>query len=378
MMLTPTLLNGGNAIRGEVLGLNLTLADIRALEQRNFSVIRSQALTMLGLNYTRLRVPPGMTEARAVSLLNREVAPGRFDLNHIYRLTKQKTTGQTQQQSPENCKGERCTAFVMVSWPADQTDRCRITSRVGMVDGAVNAWQAGISSRRLQSRSFHGGSSSDASHGSAVAALLAGRDHSSTGLLPHARLLAADVFVTLKNGQRVASATFIAEGLDWLLSQRAEVINMSLAGPKNDLLRSAIEKALERGVPVVASAGNQGPRAMPAYPAAYPGVIAVTALDGRRRLYSQANRGRYITLAAPGVAVYAPTPGAGTFHTGTSFAAPFVTASVAVLKQQGVKTLPELGSALKLSATDLGARGHDPLFGWGLLKAPPKCSVSGS
>ena len=368
-LMKPTLQNSGNAVRGEVLGLNLTRTQIRELLNRNFNIIRSQALPSVGVNYTRLKVPAGMSETRAVRLLNREVAPGQFDLNHVYRLT--------QGQTPSPCTGKHCAAYSMVNWPAEQTERCRITTRIGMVDGAVNPHQAGISSRRLQSKSFHGSdASADTSHGSAVAALLAGRDHPTKGLLPHARLYAADVFVTLKNGQKVASATFIAEGLDWLLSHRVEVINMSLAGPKNDLLRSAIEKALARGVPVVASAGNDGPRATPAYPAAYPDVIAVTALDVRRRLYSRANRGGHITLSAPGVEVYAPTQGTGSFHTGTSFAAPFVTASVAVLKQQGAKTLPELSAALKLRAADLGARGHDPLYGWGLLKAPPKCSAS--
>ncbi len=121
---------------------------------------------------------------------------------------------------------------------------------------------------------------------------------------------------------------------------------------------------------IVASAGNDGPRAAPAFPAAYPESIAVTAVDTRRRLYTRASRGAHITLAAPGVGVFAPTEGQGGYHTGTSFAAPFVTASVAMLRASGTTDIPR---ALQRSAIDLGPKGRDPLYGWGLLKAPEQC-----
>jgi len=192
-------------------------------------------------------------------------------------------------------------------------------------------------------------------------------------LLPYSRLFAADVFALLEDGRQVTSAAYIANGIDWLVNFRVEVINISLAGPANRLLQNAIERAVARNVSVVASVGNDGPRARPAYPAAYPQVIAVTAVDTRRRLYPQAVRGQHVTLAAPGVSVYAPTEGEGGYHTGTSFAAPFVTASVAVLRSQGTTEAGRITASLQASATDLGARGRDPLFGWGLLSAPPKC-----
>ncbi len=84
---------------------------------------------------------------------------------------------------------------------------------------------------------------------------------------------------------------------------------------------------------IVAAAGNGGPKAAPAYPAAYNDVIAVTAIDRAKRAYRRAGRGEHIDLAAPGVDVWtaASVPGARA-KTGTSFATPFVTAAVALLK----------------------------------------------
>jgi subtilisin family serine protease len=231
-----------------------------------------------------------------------------------------------------------------------------------------------VGAARLIRKRFHGGTeASDSEHGNAVAALLAGSSQTTNGLLPHSVLVAADVFSPQKDGRMITSAAAIAEGVDWALSHNVTVINMSLAGPDNRLLQKVMATARRKGVTVVASAGNNGPRAAPAFPAAYPEVIAVTAVDTRRRLYADANRGPHIALAAPGVNVFTPTAGAGSYRTGTSFAAPFVTASVAVLQAKGMKKPDEIGEELRRSAVDLGTKGRDPLYGWGLLKAPSKC-----
>jgi subtilisin family serine protease len=71
--------------------------------------------------------------------------------------------------------------------------------------------------------------------------------------------------------------------------------------------------------------------------------------------------------------VFVPTAGEGSYRTGTSFAAPFVTASVAVLLSRQQLTPDEVKTSLQDSVVDLGVRGYDPLYGWGLLRAPAKC-----
>ena len=104
---------------------------------------------------------------------------------------------------------------------------------------------------------------------------------------------------------RPGRALEVAEALDWMAGLRPTVVNTSFAGPDNPVLAAAIAAVLARGVPVVAAAGNGGPEAPPAYPAAYPGVIAATAVDRQMRPYGKANRGDYVAFAAPGVDVAA-------------------------------------------------------------------------
>ena len=73
---------------------------------------------------------------------------------------------------------------------------------------------------------------------------------------------------------------------------------------------------------LIAAAGNAGPNSPPLYPAADPNVIAVTATDTEDRLFSGANRGNHIAVAAPGVEILVPgTGGNYQFTTGTSVAA---------------------------------------------------------
>lgn len=168
------------------------------------------------------------------------------------------------------------------------------------------------------------------------------------------------------------NAELLVRALDWLLEERVELINMSLAGPANRLLQHAVETAVESGVLIVSAAGNGNP----AFPAAYPGVVAVTAVDSRGRVYRQANRGDYVDFAAPGVDVFLAAPyNRGKYYSGTSFATPFVTAALAVL----ISRHPEAGSdallrQLSNTARDLGDPGRDPTFGWGLVQVPADCT----
>ena len=161
-------------------------------------------------------------------------------------------------------------------------------------------------------------------HGTTIATLLVGRpDGHSSGLLPGASLLAAQVFSRASRGDLVADAIVFASALDWLMQRNVQVVNLSLAGHDNLLMRLAVARAAAGGVVMVAAAGNEGPHADPAYPAAYPAVIAAAAVDARREPDPAGNRGDYIAFAAPGVQIWVPTAdggsgrGAGTIPTST-------------------------------------------------------------
>jgi subtilisin family serine protease len=142
------------------------------------------------------------------------------------------------------------------------------------------------------------------------------------------------------------------------------------------------------GVVFVAAAGNGGPAGVPAYPAAYPEVIAVTAVGRNRLGYVEANHGAYIDVAAPGVRVWTALPGERQgFLSGTSFAAPFVTAIAAATYNSTPMKAAARGqehpfnpkgevigrmAVEKLGAGGLGTR--DGVFGLGLARAPETCA----
>jgi subtilisin family serine protease len=205
--------------------------------------------------------------------------------------------------------------------------------------------------------------------------LLAGSPVTSTpGLIPDAEFFAANVFYSDERGDMAADTVSLLRALDWMKKFDVKLINMSFSGPRDGLVGDAIARMSEMGVIFVAAAGNEGPTAPPSYPAAYPQVVAVTAVTKELRNYRYANRGDHIDLSAPGVEIWTAAPGSRAgYHTGTSFAAPYVTAMLAVqppeMLREGKADLLE-----NLAVMDLGPEGRDPIYGRGLLLAPSECT----
>jgi subtilisin family serine protease len=221
---------------------------------------------------------------------------------------------------------------------------------------------------------------SPSEHGTAVATLIAGADAAAgfEGAARGATVFAGEVMRAAPNGAHAAARSLLP-ALDWLLAERVQVANLSFGGPANRLLADALDTALGRAVVVVAAAGNGGPGAPPAYPAAHRGVIAVTANDARGEVYVRANRGAYVTLSAPGVDVWIPDADGGRYVTGTSFAAAWVTGAAARLLAEAPALGPaQVAARLCSSARDLGAPGRDPVFGCGLLQVQPALLYAGS
>jgi len=117
----------------------------------------------------------------------------------------------------------------------------------------------------------------------------------------------------------------IVAALDYAVAQGARVINMSFgAGIPFQVLTEAIARAAEKGVLLVAAAGNNGSD-LPSYPAAYPVVVSVAATDAWGKKASWSNYGSTVDFSAPGENVTTTAFGGGTTTvSGTSFAAPFV------------------------------------------------------
>ncbi|WP_192361313.1 S8 family serine peptidase, partial [Mesorhizobium mediterraneum] len=199
-------------------------------------------------------------------------------------------------------------------------------------------------------------------HGTSIDGLIAGVG-ALKGMAPGARIYHARAFEGGKSSMDV-----ILAALDWAAEQDVRIINMSFVGPKNDLLGVACRNARALGIVLVAAAGNNGPKAPYGYPAAFDGVIAVTATDAKDGLMPQANRGAYVFLSAPGVEMVAPSGAGSDVVTGTSFAAAIVTGAVAnLLHAAPDRSADWVEKALAATARDLGPKGRDNDFGYGLL-----------
>ncbi|MDB5966516.1 MAG: peptidase and in, kexin, sedolisin [Polaromonas sp.] len=259
-----------------------------------------------------------------------------------------------------------------VDWPAQAPAQPGTALvRIGIVDGPI-APIAALGGVALSPRSFlaAGDVPASAAHATAIAALISGTDRASgfAGLAGPALLYSAEIMRSAGREDSTSSATLV-RALDWLLGEGVQVINLSLGGPGDAVTARAFAQLAKWPVVVVAAAGNGGPAAPPAFPAAYPGVIAVTATDAADRAYAWANRGAYIAMAAPGVDVWVPDGLSGHYVTGTSFSAAVATSAVALLVRR-FPGLDAIGARQRMCSTakDLGVPGHDPVFGCGLLQ----------
>lgn len=267
----------------------------------------------------------------------------------------------------------------LARWP-QAGPGCGKHIRIGMIDTPVDRRHDALKGRLIVRKSFHDPERKPASalHGTAIAAMFVGRPTEAGfgGLLPEARLYAANIFERDEFGETRADSIAFARALDWLAGKRPHVINISLAGIDSKAVRKAIAIARKKKLIIVAAAGSWGRDADPAYPAAMRDVIAITAVEGGLAPYRKANRGRYIDFAAPGVNVWTAIPGGGRFQTGSSFAAPFGSAAVALAVASGVRKSPRtLREHLKPFAVDVGNPGKDNTYGWGVLKLDQPCGT---
>lgn len=247
---------------------------------------------------------------------------------------------------------------------------------IAVIDTGIDVSHPDLSGRLRQPVDTTGNGYAAENHGTAVAGIIAAEADNaigSYGVAPAAELLPIKACQPKEAGGLAARCTTstLVKALDVAMSENAAIINMSLAGPPDDLVTRYVNLALDQGRLVVAGAGNGGIHAKPGYPAAIPGVLAVTAVDAIDRLYPQANRGDYIDLAAPGVDIVATVPN-GQYPplSGTSMAAAHVTGIAALIRELGpLMTAREIAMVIKASSRDLGDAGPDAAFGAGLVDA---------
>lgn len=209
-------------------------------------------------------------------------------------------------------------------------------------------------------------------HGTHVAGIIAAEANNGIGgygINPNAKILPIDVF----NRGWGSSDYIVAEGILYAVNQGAQVINMSLGSYyPSKILEDAVNIALDAGITIVASAGNEG-SSTSRYPAAFEGVISVGALNDQTKLASFSNYGPSVDIVAPGEAVYAPFFDVDKHSTfmelsGTSMSAPIVAGVASLLLSKHPNLTPlQVKYILQQTAKDIGTPGYNMEFGFGLV-----------
>ncbi|WP_163151932.1 S8 family serine peptidase [Anoxybacillus sp. MB8] len=162
----------------------------------------------------------------------------------------------------------------------------------------------------------------------------------------------------------------IAKGVKYALEHGASIINLSLAGQgETEVLKAVIEEAVKRGVHVVAAAGNSHMPTTNIYPASYPGVITVAAVDRQQMPLSISNYGWDVEVSAPGDFLISTYPSGYRAMRGTSMAAPHVSALLAVLRAMyPEEDAFQLRNRIWKTAKDVYWRGYDMYTGYGIIQ----------
>lgn len=334
---------GQPVVRGEVLAISPSPEALARITDAGFSVVRQSSSEALGLSMVTLAAPKGLSARAAVKRL-REIDPeGGYDFNHVYADAGSGVAGAASNGVASN-----------------GVETGGGHGRAGLLDGGVAGDPPVFKGVKVQQRGFAPGGPKPSPHGTATASLIAagGVDD----------LLVADVY---GQGPTGGSAEAIVGALSWMAQAKVPVINISLVGPANGALGAAIKALVARGCLIVAAVGNDGPAAPALYPASYPGVIAVTGVDRRRKLLPEAGHASHVDFAAYGAEVKVAAQGGRTVSVrGTSYAAPVVAARLArLLDAPDPSGARRAVASLAAQAIDLGAPGYDPVFGHGLVEA---------
>ncbi len=401
--------------RAEIVALGVPPAALARLRAEGFAVVAERQAPAL----LRLRGPAGMPEAQALARL-RAAAPGvAADRNHRYRLAGEPPSGPAsgpgaganavapvpgggggaEQVAPPAAAAPARSGTAAVTTAAPGTPapeaaapgaaapgaaaptpvpgESPATARpaggaagcaaadglIALVDTGVDPRHPALAGRLERQEVLRGPGRRPArtAHGTAVAARLA-------AAVPGPRIAVLDAFHLGPDGE-AADAFDLAAAIARAGAIGAGIATVSVVGPANAVVDRLGREAAAAGTLFVAAAGNDGPRAAPLYPAAYGWTVAVAAVDAAGRPWARSAAGPHIAFAALGVEVpLAPGAAAPARRwSGTSFAAPVVSAALALVPEAGAARI----EALAALARDAGVPGRDAVYGWGVVEARP-------
>lgn len=352
--------DGGIIMRGEIVAISPDQPTLKTIRALGFKVGRTVHLKKLALELVVLHSPGKLDTTEALDQLRAAAPEATFELNHLFN-----PAGDIRLADASNAAdGAETAEYAAMPWPDLEPKQ---GMRLGLVDLGVDTSHPALRGAEIKTAIFTGEKqASPSAHGTAVASLLVGQAPGFHGAARGAALFAADVFGDAETG---GSALAIVEALAWLAEEETPVIAMPLVGPPNRILELTLSRLQAQGILVIAPVGNEGPAQPVAYPAAYPGVVAVTATDWQGRVFIAANRGDQVMFSAVGVDIRAAAdPEHLVAVSGTSYAVPEVAARL-LLQTTAPDPLvrEEALERLQSVATDLGEPGRDDIYGFGLV-----------
>lgn len=353
---TSTSEDNNDIIYSEILLVSDSLksaeAHRRLLQSYGLRIKQRKPLKALDMVLSRFRVPPEQDPRQLMQQLREQLPDLAVEFNRRYYLLGGPSSNAKQY-------GRQHTGLT-------QHNGEGVT--LAMLDAKVETKHPALNHAHIEHYDVTGKDTPASQHGTAVASLLVGKQFVQ-GALPQARLIAVNIFYPGADERLQTQSHWWLEGLNQVMSStpKPHAINMSFGGSYSSVIAGVLNQLSAQNVRLVAAAGNSGADSEVFFPASHPKVVAVTAVDSHNKRYRQAPRSlSKPAVAAPGVDIWAADKGSkGFYATGTSFAAPWVTALLALNNQQG----NSLEQTLSLSK-DLGSSGFDSDFGMGLIYNP--------
>jgi subtilisin family serine protease len=334
--------------------------------------MESQSSVLTRRRLFRWRINDGRPVATVINTFATDARILKAQPNYLYRLQEEKpAAAKPETPGPQSDSTQYMVAKLRLPQAHALSKGNNVI--VAVIDTAVDAAHPELAGVIAGTFDATGAPEKPQPHGTAMAGAIAAHGQL-VGTAPGVKLLSVQAFGAVRSE---GTGFNILKGLEWAAKENANIVNMSFAGPSDPALQEALAAAREKGMVLIAAAGNAGPRSRPLYPAADPNVIAVTATDPDDRLFARANRGTHIAVAAPGVDVLVASPNGGyELTSGTSVAAAEVTGVAALmLERNGTLDPGEVRRLLTSTARNLGPADQ---FGAGLVDAYGALSAAGA
>jgi len=339
-----------------------TAPDIAGIAQRlGLALLAQQNIGVLGRPIYTFRITNGQSVREVIRAAQAD--RGRAAVQPVY------TYEHTQDQNNADAQGGDPAQYILKKLRLPEAHRITRGDQViiALIDSAIDPNQPNLAGAVTDRYDAGCGATAPDAHGTGMAGAIASHGQL-LGVAPQAHLIAICAFGGT-NSQPQSTSVRIINGLDYAIRRGAKIVNMSFAGPHDPALSQALQIAREKGILIVAAAGNKGPKSPPLYPGADPNVMAVTATDENDSLFNGANQGEYVSIAAPGVNILVPAPDGGVqLTTGTSVATANVSGVAALLIAHKPSLTPEeIRAILVRTAKHLGSKGINRQFGAGLV-----------